>query len=437
MANAEVKDGLQNVVANLGTDRDKASFGAFTYTPTDLKNIDGIYRSSWLGRKVVDIPAADMTREWRKWQGVDAKQAMALEREEKRLELRAKITKALRWARLYGGAAIVLGTNETKPANPLADGEQLKYLHVLTREQISYTELDTDPLSPFYWWPKMWSVMGGAANSGVEIHPSRVIPVIGNERGSTDFSPDPWGDSIYDAMRDALVHSATASSAIASMLPEAKIDVITMPDLQNVLQTTDGESRLIKRFQTAALMKGINGMLLLGDGETYQQKTQAFTGLPEIHDRFLQAVAGAADIPMTRLLGQSPGGLQSTGESDLRNYYDGISSKQEDIMRPILDRIDALMVPAVIKAGAENVWWEFGELWQMSEKDQAAIFDTTASAIKKLAETGLVPDAALSDSVVALLDNEGSLPGLAKAVEEAGGIAGEADEAGNEAEEYL
>lgn len=412
---ASFMDGLRNVVAQLGLGRDKTSYGTFAHAPTNIAEIDGLYRSSWLGRKIIDIPASDMTREWRKWQGVEDEQVVALEMAEKRLMIRAKVTRAIRWARLYGGAALVLGTGDgDNPAKPLRPGAELKYLHVLTMHQLRYTKLDTDPMSPFYGWPEMWSVTG--ASSTTDIHPSRVIPVIGNERAPGMGAQEPWGDSIFDAMRDALLHSATASSVIASMLPEAKIDIITMPDLQNALSTPDGESRLIARFQTAALLKGINGMLVLGDGETYTQKAINFAGLPEIHARFLQEVSGAADIPLTRLLGQSPGGLQSTGESDLRNYYDGLSAKQEDTIRPILDRIDALLVPAVLP-NVSSVWWEFGELWQMSEKDQASIFDTTVSAIKKLAETGLVPDAALSQSVIALLDGEGSLPGLAKAVE--------------------
>ncbi|GAF84071.1 unnamed protein product, partial [marine sediment metagenome] len=226
----------------------------------------------------------------------------------------------------------------------------------------------------------------------------------------------PWGDSIYDAMRDTLVNSATASASMAALLPEAKIDVITMPGLSGALATDDGEQRLMKRFQLAALLKGINGMLVLGEGETYDQKTINFAGLPDVHARLLQEVSGAADIPLTRLLGQSPGGLQSTGENDIRNYYDGISAKQEDVLRPILDRIDALLVPSALGSVPDELWWEFNELWQLSEKDQAEVFAKTAAAVKQIADTGLVPDAALADSVVALLDSEGMLPGLASAI---------------------
>lgn len=52
----------------------------------------------------------------------------------------------------------------------------------------------------------------------------------------------------------------------------------------------------------------------------------AFDSVRAWLDRFLQIVSGAADIPAIRLLSQSPAGMNATGESDLRNYYDRLSA---------------------------------------------------------------------------------------------------------------
>jgi uncharacterized protein len=415
----KVGDGFTNLVANLGTSRDKASAGSWFYQPVTLTEIDALYRGTWLGRKVVDIPVGDMTREWRVFRADDAI-VERIEAEEKRLQLRAKVARALRWANLYGGAVLILGDGAPDPSQPLdlsairAGG--LKFVHPMTRYQIGYRDIDLDPFSGSYGDPKSWDVAG--ATGTVEVHPSRVIKLIGAERPPTIGVIDPWGDSVYDAIRTAMMNSDTVSAAMASLMTEAKIDIISVPDLQAHLQTPEGEERLMRRFNLASLLKGINGMLLMGGGETYNQKTQAFSGIPEVHARLLQEVSGAADIPLTRLLGQTPGGLQSTGENDIRNYYDGISSKQEDVLRPILDRIDALLIPSALGAAKADLWWEFNELWQLSEKDQSDIFARAATAIKTLADAALVPDAALAQSAVALLDGEGMLPGLAKAVDE-------------------
>ena len=63
----------------------------------------------------------------------------------------------------------------------------------------------------------------------------------------------------------------------------------------------------------------MNNLLLLGDGESWARQRVDFAGLPEMALTFLQGAAGAADMPMTRLLGQSSSGLSATGESDVCN----------------------------------------------------------------------------------------------------------------------
>lgn len=59
-------------------------------------------------------------------------------------------------------------------------------------------------------------------------------------------------------------------------------------------------------------MKSINNLLLLGDGKSWAWQKMDFAGIPELVRTFLQVAAGAADIPVTRLLGQSPAGLSAT-----------------------------------------------------------------------------------------------------------------------------
>ncbi|WP_281011188.1 anti-CBASS protein Acb1 family protein [Lichenibacterium minor] len=100
---------------------------------------------------------------------------------------------------------------------------------------------------------------------------------------------------------------------------KAKFDVVTVPNLSEHLSSAETTEQLSARFASAAAMKSMNNLLLLGDGETWSRQTVDFAGLPEMARTFLQVAAGAADIPVTRLLGQSSSGLSATGESDVRN----------------------------------------------------------------------------------------------------------------------
>jgi len=46
--------------------------------------------------------------------------------------------------------------------------------------------------------------------------------------------------------------------------------------------------------------------------------------------------SSASDIPVIRLIGTSATGLNGSGETDLNNYYDMLSSRQESRIRPEL-----------------------------------------------------------------------------------------------------
>lgn len=161
-------DGFRNVVANLGTDRDKSFASEYTGFELSNEQARNAYRGSWIPRKLVNIPAEDATRRWRAWGGVD-KQTEALAAEEKRLDLRIKVKEALQSARLYGGSAILIGTKETENLEEPLDPQDLKsggleFLTVLDRRDLVPGPVTYRPSSPYFGLPEIYSfsTSGGA-----------------------------------------------------------------------------------------------------------------------------------------------------------------------------------------------------------------------------------------------------------------------------------
>lgn len=417
-----LSDKLVNLVANLGTERDKAS--GSVYAPVAMSDLElsSAYRGAWLPRKIVDIPPLDATRRWRGWQATK-EQIEKIEAEEKRLDLRRKVKQAMTRARLFGGAAIFIGTGERNTALPLSsDGIQaggIKYLTVMNRRQLSPTELEQDPQSPLFGRPKAYRLAG----SGIEIHPSRLVIFIGAEH------PDPelamgnefgWGDSVLQAVFDAIKQSDGTMANTASLVFEAKVDVIKIPDFMQQLQDPAFEKRILERIRLAAMAKGINGALLLDAAEEYETKTASFGGLPDIIDRFLQAVSGAADIPATRLLGQAPSGLNASGESDLRNYYDRIQAIQELEATPAMALLDECLLRSALGTRPAEIHYIWNPLWQPTATEQSEINKRTAETVQILANTKLWPEDALSKAATTMLVEQSVLPGLEAALVEYG-----------------
>ncbi|WP_145256952.1 DUF1073 domain-containing protein [Pseudomonas sp. DE0157] len=415
-------DKLVNLVANLGTDRDKASSSIYAPTLLSEQELSNAYRGAWLPRKIVDIPPLDATRRWRGWQA-SKDQIEKLEAEEKRLDVRRKVKQAMTRARLFGGAAIYIGTGDRDtalPLNPERIGKGgIKYLTVMSKRKLAPGDIEQDPQSDLFDRPKWYTLTG----SQIQVHPSRLIIFIGAEL------PDPeldvgveygWGDSVLQSILDTIKQSDSTMGNVASLVFEAKVDVIKIPDFMNQLQDPAYKNQVLERLRLAAMAKGINGQILLDAQEEYDSKSASFGSLPDIIDRFLQAVAGAADIPLTRLAGQSPAGMSSTGESDLRNYYDRIQAMQELDMRPALSTLDECLIRSALGARDPKIHYAWLPLWQPTAAEKSENGKRTAETIKTLKESGLFPEEALSKAATNVLVEESVLPGLEAAISEYG-----------------
>lgn len=423
-----ITDKLSNVVANLGTDRDKASHSHYLSPVTSDEELMNAYRGAWLPRKIVDIPALDACRNWRDWQA-EAEQISRIEAEEKRLGLKAKILEALTKARLLGGSAIYIGTGDADPSQPISDSATVRHLTVMTRRQLSPGERDIDPESPRFGEPSYYTI----ANTHQVVHPSRLVVLKGVPLPDDELATGDqygWGDSVLTAMLQDIKNADSTSANVASLIFEAKVDVIKIPDFMANLQDPAYERQVLERLRLAAMGKGINGALMLDKEEEYEQKSAQFGSLKDIMMAFMQIVSGAADIPITRLLGQSPGGLQATGDADTRNYYDRIRATQELDISPALEVLDNLIIRNALGSRPPDVWYRWSSLWQSSDKEMAEVGKATADMIRTIADTRLIPDDALSKAAVNVLTERGVMPGLEQAMQDAAPIESEDDLSG-------
>ena len=100
---------------------------------------------------------------------------------------------------------------------------------------------------------------------------------------------------------------------------------------------------MIERMTMINAMKSQTNAVLMDKEEEWNRTQITFAGMPEVMQMYLLIVCGAADIPATRMLGQSPAGLNATGDSDTRNYYDKIKSEQEQSLTPAMAIMDDVL----------------------------------------------------------------------------------------------
>ena len=422
--NAPFFDTLQNFLSGLGLARDKGSSYASMYSLIELQQpqLEMAFRGDWIARKIVTIPAFDSTREWRRWLASD-KQIEQLEETEREWNIRGKIQELLIKSRLYGGAALIIGLDEgqEKELNLERVGKDaLKFLHVVNRHQLSHGQLVDDILSPYYGEPEYWQRQTNDPSLQLaKIHPSRVIRMVGNEKPDRIAANEVWGDSVLQVVDDAIKAAGLVGGSIAALIAEAKFDIIKIPNMTSIVATAEGRERLTNRFAYANANKSIINTVVLDKEEEWDRVSVAFAGMPDILQMYLLIAAGAADIPVTRLLGQSPAGLNATGESDIRNYYDRLHADQEMKLRPTLEQLDEIIIRTTLGKRDENIWYEWNPLWQMSEVEKADNATKYANVTKIDNELGLIPFTALVKARQNQLIEAGVYPGLEEALEEA------------------
>ena len=398
--------GLVNKLTGAGTDRDKITGQEWFYAEPRPEQLRNSYRANWLCRKAVDAPVGDMLRQGWTWRA-GGNEATLIQREEKRLRFKEKLKKALRWSRLYGGAAILIGDGAADPTQPLdvasITQNGLQYLTVMSRYEVGSGRIVHDVMNPLHGLPMDYQLSGSGA--AVTVHPSRIIRFEGKSAAHTgSLVFDMWGDSVLAGILREIGAVATGIASSSRLLEESTVNYYKMKGLLEKLGTPGGEDIVQKALHLLNTMKSaINAVAVDADDGDLQQFHANFAGLPEVVQMLLQAVSGGADIPITRLLGQSPGGMNATGDSDFRNYYDGLKAEQEDYIGPAIEPITRAIVRSALGGEPDGVEFEFNPLWQMTDKDQSEIDSLQATTLTTLNNTGQVPDEVMSIAVRSMM----------------------------------
>jgi len=423
-------DSMVNLVTGLGGSNDKNTFNRHVFSELDQMELENAYRGDWIARKVVELPAKDSVRQGRDWQA-NKDTIEKIEAEETRLNFWNHLQAARILGRLYGGGALIVGGpgHPEEPLDPkMVTRGGLKYLLPVSRYDLHAVGLDVDLFSPWFMEPEYWELhlTSSQVRGRVRyprVHPSRVIKFYGNRvprstlsRGSSEF----WSDSVLQVVNDAVMHASVAQAGVAGLVQEAKLDVVRIPNLMEHLSSEEYTNRLTQRFQFAAMAKSSNNTLILDTEELWERKQINFTQLPDVLKLYLQIAAGAADIPATRIVGLSPQGLNATGDTEERMYYDRVKSEQKSEITPAIAPLDEMIQRSAMGRSPRDVFYMWTPLWQMTAKESAEVAKSKADTIKTIKDTGLIPDEALGTAQANQLIEDAQFPGFEDAFEKAG-----------------
>lgn len=378
--------------------------------------LNSLYRENWVVQNVVGLMVDDMLREWYDLKDAAPDQLKALRGVERRTGLRRCISTGLKWGRLYGGAAgLILIAGQTDLSQPLdPDSIQpgsFRGLYILDRWQ----GISPEPELTFEGGevvPTFYSINDSAGHIVARVHHSRVVRFVGRELPDLERQAELyWGESEVEALYNDVVAHDNVSANMAALTFQANVNTMEVKGLEQLLSMSspDVQRRFWNTMQAQKVLRSNFGMQLVEQGNKISNTQYTFAGLSDVYESMCLNLCGASHYPMTKLFGRSPAGMNATGESDLKNYYDYVDTLRESKLRPILDKL----LPVVARsAGIEQLVLDvtFPPLWTPTASETATIAKEKTDVIIAAFQAGLL-DADVAMRELKKLEDETGLFG--------------------------
>lgn len=397
------RDSFANFEARVGIQTNNQSAGAgygFDFISRNRIQMEAMYRSSWIVGQAVDVVAEDMTRA-----GVSCTSDLSPDDQQKidtaleRMCIDSRLCDTIKWARLYGGALAVMlidGQKMDTPLNLDSIGEgQFKGLMVLDRWLVQPTvnQLVTE-FGPNMGMPKFYDVVADSmALKRQRIHHSRVIRIDGVDLPYWQkISENLWGQSVIERLFDRLVAFDSTTQGAAQLVYKAHLRTYKVKGLRDIIATGGPALEgLVKQMEFVRRYQTNEGITLMDTEDEFEAHQYTFAGLDDLLLQFGQQLSGALQIPLVRLFGQAPAGLNSTGEGDMKQYHENISKEQERRLRtPMTTLMDVTSRSELGKPMPDGWSLSFNTLQRMSETEKATVAASTTTAITGAYEAAII-----------------------------------------------
>ena len=415
-------DAFSNPAARLGfgtMDLTQATTYPMTRMTQDYNLLTSLYRDNWIVQNIVATIPNDMIRKWYELKsGIAPDYINQMVKLERRTQIRKKLLLGMYWGRLYGGAVgVILIKGQNDMSQPLdldmvLPGSFLG-LQILDRWSGVYPEgeLVTDPSDPDFGLPAYYMIRDDTTGYMVaRVHHSRIIRFIGRELPRLEQVTEVyWGESEIETIYNEIVRRDNVAANIAALTFRANVNYMETEGLDQLLGTanTEMQRRFWNVMAAQSIMESNFGTRVINKGDAIHNTQYTFTGLSDVYDRVMMDVAGAARTPVTKLFGRSPAGLNSTGESDIKNYYDYIDGLRENDLRPIIERLLPIMALSAWGMIPDDLDIQFPPMETADAKEQAEITERNTTAILSVYQNDLIDAATAQQELKAMGEETG------------------------------
>ena len=371
-------------------EQDLSSLNGYNNLKVDVLSLQQIlltylYKTFGVLGKIVDIPVDDAYRNG----GFDINADTIDEKEIKKLSdlFRQKdlsiLKQARKWARLFGGAALVCldGGELDQPLNYAKLSSRDVSFVAVDRWQLNYSMSDVRQKGGS-WQLSNYGVFQDA--DAKVIHPSRVKVLHGKVAPYIiQQQVQGWGISVYEQIFQEMSQFFKGRNVLFELLDEAKIDVLKLAAIQTALSTTQGENALRKMVDLIAKNKNYKGQITLSTADEYEQKQVTLSGVADIFREIRIMISGAANMPVNKIWGEGVTGFGS-GEDSLENYNAQIENEIRSVDYDTIYWMLKIRSYQLFNREIEDLTLDWQALRVLSAIDEQNIHDHQVDNVLKL-----------------------------------------------------
>lgn len=327
---AHFSDSFHTALENLGARRRDVTSrynGHFFREPRlDYDELNSIYQSVPIVRRAIELITGHLLKNGVSFTIPDNPEATAeVTALAERVDINRLFEEAALLTLINGCGGVLLVEKDMNPHKELnlrrLKGRTPKF-SIIDGKFITTTP-ELDPLSPDFYTPQMYQVVG------MSVHPTWFnafsgLPVSQTLKPQYKY----MGMSLIENAYTSIVNDELMNKAIPNIVYRSSVVNYKITGMKEALKTGD-EGTLLKYVSDTENMKSILNATICDGDDAVEVISRELSGLEGLDQRSAYRLSAAFGIAATVLWGKSPDGMNATGHADWENFYNFVEVWQK------------------------------------------------------------------------------------------------------------
>ncbi len=258
-----------------------------------------------------------------------------------------------------------LTVDDENEGKTFGEGDLLGFTPIEPIWSTPYQYNSNDPTREDFYKPEAWYIMG------VQTHSTRLLTFIGRPvpdilKPSYNFS----GMSLSQLIEPYVVRWLKTVDSVNRLISRFSLTVLAT-DMQSTLQGGDGTG-LLKRVAVMNRIADNRGCIAVNKAtEEVLQVNTPLSGLSELQAQSQEHMAAPTGIPLVKMTGATPDGLNASSEGEIKVFYDRVAAEQINVADPHVRQISRMVQLHLWGKVDENIKYVWVPLDTPTDKEES------------------------------------------------------------------